>query len=224
FGLVIGAEGRVRVDREGFHLRNVFLTDKAGGQGLVRGDILFNDYRFFSLDLAADLAEMEIVDVPDSRDLPFYGYIRATGSATLTGPLDNVYLRSTDAQTTASSEMFIPVTPSGPTSDAGFLVFADSLGNVPEAEERRSVIGDRPETERAFLDGLEMSLNVYAPPGSTVPLVFDPLIGDVITAVGSAQLQLAIREGEFLAYGTFDVTRGDYLFTAGDVFTRRFGL
>src|SRR5690606_1050937 len=72
FGLVIGAEGRVRVDREGFHLRNVFLTDKAGGQGLVRGDILFNDYRFFSLDLAADLAEMEIVDVPDSRDLPFY--------------------------------------------------------------------------------------------------------------------------------------------------------
>jgi translocation and assembly module TamB len=224
FGLAIGAEGRVLVDREGFHLRNVLLTDKAGGQGLVRGDVLFNDYRFFSLDLAADLAEMEIVDVPDSRDLPFYGHIRATGSATLSGPLDNVFLRSTDAQTTADSEMFIPVTASGPTSDAGFLVFADSLGNVPELEERRSVLGERPETERAFLDGLEMSLTVAAPPGSTVHLVFDPLIGDVITAVGSARLQLVLREGEFLTYGTFDVTRGDYLFTAGDVFTRRFGL
>ena len=224
FGLALEAEGRVTVDREGFHIRNAQLADKSGGQGLVRGDILFNDYRFFSFDLAADLAELEIIDVPDSRDLPFYGYIRATGSATLTGPIDNVFLRATDAQTTPDSEMFIPVTETGPASDAGFLVFADSLGNIPEFETRRSLIAQRPENERAFLDGLEMNLNVFAPPGSTVHLVFDPSIGDVITAVGSAQLQLAIREGDFLTFGTFDVTRGDYLFTAGDVFTRRFEL
>jgi len=224
FGLALEAEGRVTVDREGFHIRNAQLSDKSGGQGLVRGDILFNDYRFFSFDLAADLAEMEIIDVPESRDLPFYGNIRATGSATLTGPIDNVFLRATDAQTTPDSEMFIPVTASGPAGDAGFLVFADSLGNVPEFEERRSLIAKRPEDERAFLDGLEMNLGINAPPGSTVHLVFDPSIGDVITAVGSAQLQLSIREGEFLTFGTFDVARGDYLFTAGDVFTRQFAL
>ncbi|MEM1044230.1 MAG: translocation/assembly module TamB domain-containing protein [Bacteroidota bacterium] len=224
FGLRLAAEGRLTVDREGFHIRSAQISDKSGGQGLVRGDILFNDYRFFSLDLAADLAEMEIIDVPQSDDLPFYGYIRATGSATVTGPIDNVFLRSTDAQTTPDSEMFIPVTASGPAADAGFLVFADSLGNVPEFEARRSVLSRRPEGERAFLDGLEMNLGVVAPPGSTVHLVFDPAIGDVITAVGSARLQLAIREGEFQTFGTFDVARGDYLFTAGDVFTRRFGL
>ncbi len=224
FGLQLAAEGRVTVDREGFHIRNAHLTDKGGGQGLVRGDILFNDYRFFSFDLAADLAELEIIDVPDSRDLPFYGYIRASGSATLTGPINNVFLRAPDAQTTSDSEMFIPVTQSGPAADAGFLVFADSLGNEPEFEARRSLIAQRPENERAFLEGLEMNLNIFAPPGSTVHLVFDPAIGDVITAVGSAQLQLGIREGEFLTFGTFDVARGDYLFTAGDVFTRRFEL
>ncbi len=224
FGLQLTAEGRLTVDREGFHIRNAQIADKSGGQGLVRGDILFNDYRFFSFDLAADLAEMEIIDVPESRDLPFYGHIRATGSATLTGPIDNVFLRSTDAQTTPDSEMFIPVTASGPAADAGFLVFADSLGNVPEFETRRSLISRRPENERAFLDGLEMNLGIVAPSGSTVHLVFDPAIGDVITAVGSASLQLAIREGEFRTFGTFDVTRGDYLFTAGDVFTRRFEL
>jgi hypothetical protein len=224
FGLALEAEGRVTIDREGFHIRNALLADKSGGQGLVRGDVLFNDYRFFSLDLTADLAEMEIIDVPSSRDLPFYGHIRASGTASVTGPLDNVFLHAPDAQTTADSEIFIPVTASGPAGDAGFLVFADSLGNVPEFEARRSLIAQRPENERAFLEGLEMNLGVAAPPGSTVHLVFDPAVGDVITAVGSAQLQLAIREGEFLTFGTFDVTRGDYLFTAGDVFTRRFEL
>src|SRR5690606_39035955 len=224
FGLRLAAEGRVTVDREGFHLHNILLEDKSGGQGLVRGHILFNDYRYFSFDLAADLAELEVIDVPASRDLPFYGHIRATGSASLTGPIHAAFLHAPDAVTTADSEIFIPVTASGPAQDAGFLVIADSLGNVPEFEERRSLIADRPENERPFLDGLGMSLNLRAPQGSTVHLVFDPLIGDVITAVGSAQLQIAIREGEFLTYGTFDVESGDYLFTAGDVFTRRFGL
>lgn len=224
FGLALALEGRVTVDREGFHLHNVLLEDKAGGQGLVRGHILFNDYRYFSFDLAADLAEIEVIDVPASRDLPFYGHIRATGSATLTGPVHAAYLYAADATTTADSEIFIPVTASGPARDVGFLVLADSLGNVPEPEERRSLIAERPAGERPFLEGLGMNLNVRARPGSRVHLVFDPVIGDVITAVGSAELQLAIREGDFLTYGTFDVESGDYLFTAGDVFTRRFGL
>ncbi|MDX1531176.1 MAG: translocation/assembly module TamB domain-containing protein, partial [Rhodothermales bacterium] len=228
FGLRLFAEGTVRVDREGFHLRNVFVEDKAGGRALIRGDVLFNDYRYFSLDLAADLAELEIIDVPASspqaQQLPFYGHVRASGSATLTGPLDATFLRSVDAVTTADSEIFIPVTASGPTADAGFLVFADSTGAVPEFAERKSVLAQRPEDERPFLDGLDMNLNVTAPPGATVHLVFDPVIGDEIIAVGSAQLQVGIREGEFLTFGVFDVERGRYLFTAGDVFTRRFEL
>jgi hypothetical protein len=57
-----------------------------------------------------------------------------------------------------------------------------------------------------------------------VHLVFDPLIGDVVNAVGSGRVQLQRREGEFFVYGTFDVTRGDYLFVANDVFVRRFDL
>ncbi len=227
FGLALGAEGRVTVDREGFHLRGVQVEDADGGVALVRGDVLFNRYRFFSLDLAADLAEFEVMDVERERagGLPFYGRVRATGTATLTGPLDDAFLRSPDAVTTAGSEVFIPVTAGASgAADAGFLVFADSAGRVPEAEARRNLIAQRPEGERPFLDGLGMNVNLFAPPGSTVHLVFDPVIGDQITAEGSARLQLAVREGEFQTFGTFEVERGDYLFTAGDVFTRRFEL
>jgi translocation and assembly module TamB len=226
FNLGLSAEGRVTVDRYGFQFHDVSLRDKRGGSGTVRGRLLFNDYRYFSFDLAAQLTDFEIIDVGRAQagTLPFYGHIRAGGTATLTGPLDAVYLRSPDAVTSPDSEIFIPVTASGPAGDSGFLVFADTEGRIPDIEERRSLIGERPESERAFLDGLQMSLNVYAPPGSTVHLVFDPIIGDQINAVGSARLQLAIREGEFQTFGAFEVERGDYLFTAGDVFTRRFDL
>lgn len=226
FNLTIGAAGRVSVDRHGIHLHGTHLTDKLGGTARVDGSILFNEYRFFSFDLRGAFHEFELIDVDRSRagTLPFYGHIRGSGSATLTGPMDNVFVHSPDAVTTPDSRLFIPVTAQAPAPDAGFLVFTDAAGRLPEPEVRRSLIGERPGSERPFLEGLEMMLNVRAPQGSTVHLVFDPVIGDVINTVGSGTLQLAILEGEFQVFGTFEVERGDYLFTAGEVFTRRFEL
>jgi hypothetical protein len=50
------------------------------------------------------------------------------------------------------------------------------------------------------------------------------VVGDVVTAVGSGRVQLQRQEGEFLVYGDFNVTEGTYLFTAGEVFVRRFNI
>lgn len=222
FGLQIDIEGPVRVDRQGIHLSDVSLEDKANGTGQISGSILFNDYRYFSLDLTAALQNVEIIDVSSSSELPFYGHIQASGTAGVTGPLDNVFLRSTDATTTSESEIFIPIRSGGIQQDRGFLVFADSTGQIPDTQERTSLIGPKPDSERSFTEGLEMDLNISAPPGSEVHLVFDPSIGDAINATGSAEIQLAINEGRFQTFGTFTASGGDYLFTAGEVFTRRF--
>ncbi|MCH7976364.1 MAG: translocation/assembly module TamB domain-containing protein, partial [Bacteroidetes bacterium] len=222
FGLELGLEGDVNIDRRGIHLTSIVLTDKADGTAHMDGSVLFNDYRFFSLDLEATLNKVEIIDVPSSTNLAFYGHILASGTVSVTGPLDNVFLRSTDAVTTEDSEMFIPIRASAIARDRGFLVFADSLGQIPEEQERTNLVTGKPASERSFTEGLEMNLNVTAPPGSTVHLVFDEATGDVINATGSAELQLVIGEGRFRTFGTFTASGGNYVFTAGDVFTRRF--
>src|SRR5690606_32900778 len=223
YGLAIRCEGTARVDRRGIHLDAVRLTDEAGGTGTVAGSVLFNDYRFFSLDLRADLRAVEIVDVPGGRpDLPFYGTIRASGTATLTGPLDRVVLRSADAVTTPDSEIFIPIASDAVEADPGFLVFADAAGRVPDRKRRTSVIGPKPEGERTCSEGFELNLNVTAPPGSTGHLVFGPRIGAVLAARGGADPHLTTGEGVFRTFGTFTVAGGSYAFVAGDVFTRRF--
>lgn len=226
FNLDIDVSGRVTVNRAGIHLHEASLSDAGGGRGTVSGGFLFNEYRFFSFDIHAELEDFEIINVSraNARALPFYGDIRASGTASLIGPLHAAFLRSPNAVTTPDSRIFIPVVAGGPRADSGFLVFANPDGSIPEIEERRTLIGERPSHERPFLDGLQMMLNVEAPQGSTVQLVFDPVIGEVINAVGSGQLQLIISEGEFQTYGTFEVTQGGYQFTAGDVFTRHFDL
>ena len=226
FGLQYAIGGEVDVDREGIHMSNVVVAHRDGRADL-NGSLLFNEYRYFSFDLRGVLDELLIIDVPDSDELPFYGVIRASGEATLTGPLSNATLRSNAATTTPDSELFIPVSETEVAQDAGFIIFADSTGalpNIRDLTQRDNILADRPEGEPSFVDGLEIDINIIAPPQSTVHLVFDPLVGDVVTAVGSGRVQLQRLQGEFFVYGRFNVTDGTYLFTAGEVFVRRFSI
>ncbi len=225
FNLRYLLDGRVRVDDEAIRLDAVTLRDPTGGAATIAGAIAFNDYRFFSFDLAGDLRELQIIDVASSRELPFYGRIWASGNATLTGPLHNAALKSNDVVTSARSELFIPLTESQSAVDPGFIVFTDSTGRIPDVRplvRRRNILARRPVGERTFTEGLEMDLNIFAPQGSTVHLVIDPLLGDVINAVGSGRIQLQRQEGDFFTFGTLTLDAGDYLFTAGEVFVRRF--
>ncbi len=225
FNLTYAGEGRLRVDRDGITVRDATVTDPTGGTATVSGRILFNDYDYFSFDLRARLDALQIIDVAASQELPFYGTIWASGPVLLTGPLDDALLRAPMARTTPESELLIPITETAAETDTGFLVFADSTGRLPDLERtprRRSLLDDRPDGERTFLDGLDMDLNILAPEGSAVHLVFDPLVGDVIHAVGSGRIQLLRRGGEVTTYGAFEITSGDYMFTAGEVFYRRF--
>lgn len=225
FGLSYGVAGPVTVDRRGIHLGELRLTDAENGRAVVGGSILFNDYRFFSFDLRGELDDVLIMNVQQSRDLPFYGRIMASGDVSLTGPLSNAQLTSSNARTSPDSDLYIPISETSSTTDAGFIVFADSTGRIPDFQrlmQRQNLLDRRPEGERPFLDGLGMDLDLMAPNGSTVHLVIDPLLGDVINAVGSGRIQLVRDEGDFSTFGTFTVSSGDYLFTAGEVFFRRF--
>ncbi len=226
FNLAFDLEGPVGVSREGITLDDVAVSDATGGDASVYGLVAFNEYEFFSFDLEAVLDDVQIMNVREDRDLPFYGQIWASGPVSLTGPVYEAMLSTSDARTSPRSEVYIPVTESGDEVDPGFIVFADdtSAEEPVQLTRRRHLFDDRPPGERSFLDGLDLDLNFLAPEGSTVNLVFDPLLGEVVRAVGSGRIQLQRQEGEFFTFGTLDVSSGDYLFTAGEVFVRRFSI
>jgi translocation and assembly module TamB len=221
FNLRFGLSGRVTIDSLGFHFHEASLTDPTGGRGTLRGHLLFNDYRFFSFDIEADIEELMIMNVTRSEELAFYGQVWVTGSATLTGPLQRTLMRSTNIVTSDKSRLFLPVTDDEIESDQTYIVFADSSGTF-EIKRRRTMLDARPRNERSFVDGMDMNFNITIPNESNVFLVFDALLGDMIQARGSGRVQFQRFEGEYAAFGTLTVSSGDYLFTAGEVFQRRF--
>ena len=223
FQLAYEAAGPFVVDRRGVHLANLHLSDGRNGTAVVGGSVLFNDYRFLSFALEGMLDQLNVMNVRNSRELPFYGRIWASGDISLRGPVSNALLASGELRTTAGSELYIPVAETAENTDTGFIVFADSAGHIPlDDAARRGRLAEGAAAERPFADGLSMDVNVLSPEGTTVHLVIDPLLGDVISAQGNGRVQLGRTEGEFFTFGGFTVTSGEYLFTATEVFSRRF--
>ncbi|MDQ7040955.1 MAG: translocation/assembly module TamB domain-containing protein [Rhodothermus sp.] len=223
FNLHYQLEGSVLIDEIGLLLDGVYLQDPGGGQARVDGRIFFNDYQFFSFGLTARLEGLQVMNVTYSRNLPFYGKIWGQGTFTLSGPLYSARLQTADGKVLSQSEIYIPLAETGTETDEAFIIFADSTGRIPKRPTRRpNLLAGRPPGERPFLDGLDLDLNLLAPQGTTVRLVIDPLLGDIINARGSGRLQIIRQEGTFQAFGQLNVTEGDYLFTAGEIFVRRF--
>ena len=227
FNLDYAIAGPIAVDEEGIHLNNARLDDGDEGEASIAGSVLFNDYQFFSFDLESEVNELTIMDVQRARDLPFYGFIRASGPLSLTGPLSNTTLRSNDARTTSDSEVFIPITEADGADTSGFLIYADSTSQLLDWQQltrRANIFADRPEGEASFLDGMEIDLNIGVTQGGRLHIVFDALVGDVITTESTGRVQLQREDGIFSLFGSLDVIGGDYLFTAGEVFVRRFNI
>ncbi len=226
FQLAYEASGPLVVDRRGVHLANLHLSDTRNGTAVVGGSILFNDYQFFSFDLEGALDRLNVMNVRHSRELPFYGRIWASGDISLQGAASSALLASSELRTTSGSQLYIPVAETAENTDTGFIVFADSseyapLGGDPAQQGRRP---EGPAQGRPFVDGLSMDVNILSPEGTTVHLVIDPLLGDVIVARGNGRVQLGRTQGEFYTFGSFNVTSGDYLFTAAELFSRRFAI
>lgn len=218
-------DGQVKVDKQAIHLSNIQIRDQQGGRADIAGRILFNEYRFFTLDIAGRLDELQIMNVTDSDELPFYGNLYASGDLDLSGPLYDATLFSANAVTRANSELYIPISPDLSETDESFIVFEDSLGVIPDFNQlskRPSILASRPTAERKFLDGLNLDLSIFAPEGSTIHLVIDPLLGDVINATSTGTVQLIRGDDSFQTFGQLAVDSGDYLFTAGELFYRRF--
>ncbi len=225
-GMRYAAEAETRITREGIAIDRLVLSDSTGGRAELAGMMHFNDYRYFSFDVTGELDELQIMNIDAfTRQIPFYGLIWVSGDATLTGPLNDAFLRSVNLQFLPRSDLYIPIVEADAAVDPGFIIYADSTGRIPETAirpQRETILDRRQEGERDFAAGLQMDLNILAPEGSSIHLVIDPLLGDVINATGSGRVQLQLREGALATFGSFAVEAGDYLFTAGELFVRRF--
>jgi hypothetical protein len=184
------------------------LLDTLGNKAVVRGGLWHNRLRDWRIDCdISSLNDRFQVLNTTKNDNPLY-YGRAFGA--FTARFRGTFARTDmdiDARTGKNTILYLPLTTVADAQDVKFIKFK-TKEPLPDPKIKTKWL--KPEELR----GLNFNLNVTMTEDAEVQLVFDEVAGDIIKGVGTGGLRMLVnREGEFKMYGTYQIVRGEYLFT-----------
>ncbi|MFT6334695.1 MAG: hypothetical protein ACJATI_001440 [Halioglobus sp.] len=195
----------VRVTEKLIDLTGAEILDPEGGIGYITGGINHNTFRNFNLD--ALISGTDVVALNTTRfDNPmYYGYGKGDMSAKFTGPFHLVNMKI-NANAKEGSTINIPISGGETTTDKNFIKFV----------KREDLFAKKSQDEKAFrFEGLDISIDMTMTPEARVNIIFDESRGDVIQGYGRGNIKMNVtRYGDFDMYGTYEIERGEYLFTA----------
>lgn len=195
----------VRVDENFIDLTGVEILDPEGGIGYLNGGLRHEMFRNFLLDAVISGSDVVALNTTKFENPLYYGYGKGDMSATFTGPFHLVNMKIV-ATAGEGSTLNIPIAEGETTTDKNFIKFV----------RREELFAEKEEDEKAFrFEGLDITIDLTMTPEARVNIIFDESRGDIIQGNGRGNMRMNItRYGDFDMYGTYEIERGEYLFTA----------
>jgi len=195
----------VRITEKVIDLTGAELIDPEGGIGYINGGLNHNTFQNFNLD--ATITGRDVVALNTTKfDNPlYYGYGKGDMSVKFTGPFHLVNMKI-NADAKEGSVLNIPISEGETTTTKNFIKFV----------KREDLFAKKSKEEKAFrFEGLDIAIDMTMTPEARVNIIFDESRGDVIQGYGRGNMKMNItRYGDFDMYGTYEIERGEYLFTA----------
>ncbi len=234
--------GPVAFDRhEGVRLDSLDVRDEQGGTGTLWGTVDLNDFRPITyLDLVLDMNELRFLNNSYDPDVPFYGSVAGTGRARLSGSNTDLVLRTEqEVEVTSDSRVSIPLMEETELSEgSSFIRFVDTFdltddslgagGGELTGPEPSGEMGD--EALEAVLANLtfnerfDLDLQFHASENVNVELIFDRVVGEVLSSRGSGQMRLTMQDEQVQMFGQYEITGGSYQFVTGEIISRQLDL
>lgn len=195
------------------YLNNITLYDKEKNQGTLTGTITHN--RLESYQINARIRTNKILGLKTNMALSplFYGTVYGSGQVELS-LLDNVFSLDIAATTLNNSYFFIPLEGRSDIKDNDFIEFTTPV-TIANPKVNKNPPPLRPNVKT------NIHLDIQVTPEAEVQIIFDPEIGDVLTATGFAQLNIESLDGGFNMYGDYNINWGEFKFTLQNVIKKR---
>ncbi|MBP3420092.1 MAG: translocation/assembly module TamB domain-containing protein [Marinifilaceae bacterium] len=161
-------------------------------------------------DVGCQIDAFTLMNTNSSYNDSFYGKLCVGGYAHADNLNGEINL-ALDCRTAGPSVLYLPLT-SSLTDGANILTFVSPEESV-----------DFVEDVDATFEGLNLDANVEVNDYLEVQLIFDPAIGDVLTCSGAGNLKFTIDNNDNIGMsGEYQVEEGDYLFTLGGIWNKKF--
>ncbi|MFT4533579.1 MAG: hypothetical protein ACJA1A_000920 [Saprospiraceae bacterium] len=195
----------VRITEKVIDLTGAEILDPEGGIGYIDGGLNHNTFKNFTIDALISGRDVVALNTTKFDNPLYYGYGKGDMSVKFTGPFHLVNMKI-DANAKEGSTLNIPISEGETTTDKNFIKFV----------KRENLFAPTPNDEKAFrFEGLDIAIDMTMTPEARVNIIFDESRGDVIQGHGRGNIKMNItRYGDFDMYGTYEIERGEYLFTA----------
>ncbi|OYU95913.1 MAG: hypothetical protein CFE21_05735 [Bacteroidetes bacterium B1(2017)] len=180
----------------------------------VSGQIKHNGFSNLNYDIHIDeFKSFQVMNTTARDNDLFYGSAYATGDFTMKGSSNDVamYINATSEKGTR-----IIINPFGASSETG-----ESYIHFISYDTLQTYSGKG----KASDFGMGVYLNLKVNPNAEVQVIFDAKSDDRIKAKGIAKLKMDyLPDGNFLMYGNYELTEGEYRFSAMNVVAKKFDL
>lgn len=207
----------VYMESNGIRFKDIMLSDKRKNSALLNGIISHTGFKDFGINLRINADNILALDTKQKDNSLFYGTAFASGVISITGPSKALKL-DISARTGRNTRLFIPLNADAGRSDYSFFTFM-SPDTVTAAKKEISL----PFFPIEAKGSIELNFDLTVTPDAEVQLVFDSSVGDIMKGRGTGNLNLSVsRAGKFSISGDYVIEDGDYLFTLGNIFNKRF--
>jgi hypothetical protein len=175
----------------------------------VKGGIYHDHFRKWDLRCSVESQDNGFMILnTQKRDNPlYYGQGIGRFKADFTGSFSRTNI-SIDAVTGKETRLYIPLTSATDINEVNFIKFKNTV-KTPD-----STANALKKSKNTDLKGLNFEMNLTMTDEAEVQMIFDEQAGDIIKGRGEGDIKLAInRAGEFKMYGSYAITKGEYLFT-----------
>ena len=212
----------IHFDTSSIRFDQTTLFDTTGSKCVVNGEIRHNRFQDIAFSIKGKFNDMLVMNTTESDNKLFYGKAIASGSMSVTGPLDNI-LVYINARNEANSKIFIPINTAESLGGNAFVTFKASKKAIvvkdPDDDEDKILVEDKePSLTTVKLD---LDLN----PSMDFEMILDKQTGDIISGNGSGNLSLnANTNGDFDLFGTYTFNKGRYNFTLLNLVNKKFDI
>jgi hypothetical protein len=204
-------DANLRFEKKSIEIDRFKILDKNKNSADFFGTVYHEGFQDFSFDLVLQRVRNFLVMNTTKSDNPlFYGKIYTLdGVASVSGDLSKLKI---DAFLISGPNSSLKI----PLDDEAQLERPDYISFVGDdlSESRQLETG---------LEGFDLNLTVQATDDAEVEMIFDEKVGDIIRGRGQGTINLQINpEGEFTMSGQYEISEGDYLFTAQNIVNKAF--
>ncbi|MCX6306683.1 MAG: translocation/assembly module TamB domain-containing protein [Bacteroidetes bacterium] len=192
----------VTIDSNAFIFDKITLYDSLGHKSVLNGRITHRHFKDLRLDLRVDMDDFAAFNNSRVQNSLFYGKARASGTATITGPPENINI-TVRATNGGKTHVVIPIDLTRSVGQADYIIFVDHGADSLEKVQAKSQVNPT---------GLSLDLGLRVNQEAEVEVFLPDQLGN-LKASGTGNLLMSMTPSSpFSLSGTYTLSKGFFLF------------